>query len=652
VTFGRLTLSFPRRDADRRSGGPRRGAEFEGEYVITLDRTVRVLVAVGASALFLSATVSAATAEARSRTDGPRLVAPSRAVLASSAVRFRWARLGSARTYELRLSRSARFAGVESFRVRGLRTRLLLARGTWHWRVRALGHPASRWSVARRFRIRPVRDILPPTRPGAIRVGATTDSTVAVRFGAASDEFGVSAYRVLGNGHVLTVSARTAVTIHDLPCATTYTFAAVAVDLAGNRSRRSPVAHARTRPCLDALPPTAAGPLQAANVTDRSVALSWAPATDPDGSVAGYAVTRDGIQLGRPAANGFVATHLAANRTYVFAVRAIDRAGHGSTDAVSASVRTLLPVQATGPVHAFLLASTGASFLDLQRHYSQISVVYPTYFSVDVDGTLLGRNDPLVTSWAEQHGVRVLARVETQDPVRIHALLSDPDRRAALVSTVARQAAADGFDGISIDFEAGAATDRPFLTAFVQALATALHGQGQTLSVCVSPTTRPTLVGRPGFFDYAALAQAADELFVLAWDQHWSTSPAGPLASIGWVSQIVSYLDTLGQTAKLTIGAQLYGMDWPLGGRGVPLEFDDLQGLIAAVGAGPAMEPLALEPTFAYTDATGVPHAVWYANAESVSARLALFRARGYRIGVWRLGDEDQSLWAQPSVAP
>ena len=64
---------------------------------------------------------------------------------------------------------------------------------------------------------------------------------------------------------------------------------------------------------------------------------------------------------------------------YRFTVAAIDTHGYmGPAARVSAS--TADPAPTEGRAHAFLLASTGESFRDLQRHYRQVGTVYPTYF--------------------------------------------------------------------------------------------------------------------------------------------------------------------------------------------------------------------------------------------------------------------------------
>ena len=90
---------------------------------------------------------------------------------------------------------------------------------------------------------------------------------------------------------------------------------------------------------------------------------------------------------------------------------------------------TQAPLPATGPAYAYMLASTGKSFEDMQRHYRQIAVVSPTYYSLGRDLSIMGKDDPLVTNWARLRGIVVEPRVESQDPAILHNLLTSAANR-------------------------------------------------------------------------------------------------------------------------------------------------------------------------------------------------------------------------------
>jgi spore germination protein YaaH len=53
--------------------------------------------------------------------------------------------------------------------------------------------------------------------------------------------------------------------------------------------------------------------------------------------------------------------------------------------------------------------------------------------------------------------------------------------------------------------------------------------------------------------------------------------------------------------------------------------------------------------TFAYTRAR-VTHHVWYLDARAIAERIAIARRFGLDAGLWRLGEEDQEMWALPGV--
>jgi spore germination protein YaaH len=595
---------------------------------------------------------SALPADAARRLPGPAQAAPKpRAVVRTATVPFRWHATKRARGYDLRVARDRSFhAQMQTLHLRSAAGRLLLLPGRWYWKVRASGKVNSRWSNVRQLVVRPKGDAYPPSRPTALRVTAVAQDGVTVTFGASSDDHGVKAYELLaGNGKVLARGVASPLTAKGVACARTLVLHVRAVDAAGHVSQLSPVANARTRPCSDQLPPEAPGNMRALTVADTSVALAWDAARDPDGSVRRYAIYRNGVLLGQPASTGFLARHLAPATPYHFTLAAIDGGGHRSP-ASAVDITTQAPLPATGPVYAYMLATTGKSFEDMQRHYRQIAVVSPTYFHIAPDLSIAGVDDPLVTGWARLRGIAVEPRVETQDPAILHNLLASAATRTAVVGAISALVAENGYDGVNVDFEAGAAADRPLLVAFASELSQTLHAQGAKLTMAVGAKTGATLTGRNGFYDYPALAAVCDRLFTMAWDLHWATSPAGPISDATWVAKVIAYIKTVPNASRFIIGTQLYGFDWPLGAKATPLEWDDMTAVQASLGAVTLWDAVAQEPYFTYTDAALVVHTAYFATAQSVQGRLGQARAAGLGVGLWRLGDEDQETWSIPSL--
>ncbi|HKP89317.1 MAG TPA: glycosyl hydrolase family 18 protein [Thermoleophilaceae bacterium] len=492
-----------------------------------------------------------------------------------------------------------------------------------------------------------------PSAPGAL--GVTPDAGGAtVRLSwepARRGDARIVGYRVFRDGAVY---GQAPGTHRDIPVSSmrSYTFTVAAVDSAGKLSPEAgpvKVATGHTAPPA----PTA---LQARDVSDAAVTLSWTASVPGRGRVVGYRVYRDGSLVRQVQGTSFRLTNLAAETRHSLSVVAVDGLGYVSAPSAPLAVTTARPVQATGKAHAFLLASTFRSFQDFQAHYRQIDTVHPTYFDCNTSSQLVGKDDPLVTRWAQQRGVKVLARFNCQRSAMLDEILREPGLREYWLSGIADTVERYGYDGASLDFETGYASDRDVYTSFVTDLAQRLHDNGRLLSVAVSPKTKDVANHpRSTFFDYEGLSRAADTVFVMTWGYHWATSGPGPQDDIAWTQKVVNYTATMTNRSRFVVGIQLYGMDWPDGGGldhpATSYEYADVMALADRTGATPVRDVDGDAMHFSYTE-DGSQHEVWYPDARTEGARVRLAQDAGLGIGFWRLGREDQRLWDDPLLAP
>jgi spore germination protein YaaH len=493
----------------------------------------------------------------------------------------------------------------------------------------------------------------PPGAPRALAVdGGEGGLQLTWRAGAHGDGR-LAGYRVLRDGAVLGQTRRTS---WRLPAASnrSYRFAVIAVDTRGRRSTRSNAVTVRT----GHQPPATPAGLEALTVSDAEIGVRWQPSRASAGRIAGYRVLRDGAVVAQVTGTSLLLEQLAAGATYRISVEAVDGLGYVSRPAPAVTARTQDPVPSTGLAHAYLLASTDQSFTDFRAHYRGIGYVYPTYFDCTAGADLAGHDDLLITRWAQARRVRVLPRINCQRTTVIHRIVTDPDTRDEWLNTLTGLVSDDGYDGVSLDFEAGAASDRAALSSFVEELAARLHASGKLLSMAVSPKIKdiPTHP-RSGIFDYPRLSQAADFLFVLGWGLHWTTSAPGSPDDLSWASSVVAYVASMPLRHKFVYGTNLYGLDWPAGGGpakpATPYEFADLATRLPALGATGALDPASDTFHATYTDGSGVAHDVWYPDATTVADRVRLAQAAGLGgVGFWRLGREDQRVWSDPLIAP
>ena len=199
--------------------------------------------------------------------------------------------------------------------------------------------------------------------------------------------------------------------------------------------------------------------------------------------------------------------------------------------------------------------------------------------------------------------------------------------------------AAAPYDGVQIDFELVPARDRKHFLTFIADLRYML-GQAKWFSVCV-PARFKKLTD--DIYPYAEIASYCDRVFIMAYDEHWSTSAPGPIASVDWCKKILEYAQKSIPTKKLIMGIPFYGRFWAEQATEGAYYFSRLNRMMVAAG----VENITYEddiPKVTYTtqvDVTG-----YFNDAYSDVNLLRVYEAAGVqKIGFWRVGQEDPEFW-------
>lgn len=491
---------------------------------------------------------------------------------------------------------------------------------------------------------------IPPEGPTQLAALKVTDTTATLSWteGSATDGSLVG-YLVIKDGQAERVVSGLTTTVK-LASERHYTFTVRALDSAGYLSAPAPDLTVFTTHT----PPPAPTGLTAGEVTASSAVIHWSPSSAVSGTIVGYRVFRNDTPVGQTALPEMTLTSLAPSSAYRLTVEAVDSLGAISPLTPPLQIETADPTPTHGNVQAFLLASTDQSFDDLQAHYQQVGVVYPTYFNCGRQGAVTGANDPLVTGWALARQIEVMPRLNCQEPGDEDEILNEPSVREALINRLAALGLQEGYSGYQIDFEGAQPSERGAFTTFVTLLAERLHAQGEKLSTVVTAKYYNIMSGRAAMYDDAALSAVSDYVFVLDWGLHWTTSTPGPLDELSWFTRVADYTATLPNKSKFVLGMPMYGIDWPNGGGtsnpGTPLEYDNVMAEVDEFGVTPEWEPTAAEPHFSYVDSSGVQHSVWYSDRRSIAAHVAVAESLGLGVGLWHLGSEDQSIWELPGL--
>jgi spore germination protein YaaH len=485
-----------------------------------------------------------------------------------------------------------------------------------------------------------------PTSPAELAAESVTDSSAMLAWstGGASGAH-VTGYQLFKDSRLVGVIHGQRTTVA-LASERSYEFAVATVDSTGAVSQPSKSLVVVTTHT----PPSTPSSLAASAVTSGSVTLNWSPSAPVSGAIVGYRVFRDGVPLGQTAGAGMAVEGLAPSTSYTFTVVAVDSLGAISATSEPVTVQTAEPPPTHGDVQAFLLASTDQSFHDLEAHYQQVGVVYPTYFECGAGGTVTGRDDPLVTGWATARKIAVMPRLNCQNVHDEEQILNEPATRQTMIERLAVLCRENGYQGVQIDFEGAPPAERNPFTAFITLLAERLHAQGDKLSTIVTAKYFNVPTGRAAMYDDAALSVPSDYLFVLDWGLHWTTSGPGSIDEYGWFKKVAEYTATMPHRSKFVLGMPMYGLDWADGGGpahpATALEYAGVSALAAQQGIEPQWDPVALSPHFSYRDSEGAQHEVWFTDTQSIGARADLARSLGLGVGLWRLGEEDQGIWA------
>ncbi|MFC3800252.1 S-layer homology domain-containing protein [Cohnella sp. GCM10012308] len=283
---------------------------------------------------------------------------------------------------------------------------------------------------------------------------------------------------------------------------------------------------------------------------------------------------------------------------------------------------------------------------------SGINTLSPRSFFLDKSGSVSDNANASLISWAHGKGKQVWAMVGNRsDQAATHTMLADAKRRSAFVQQLAALVRQYGLDGLNVDFENMAPSDRQTFTLFIAELNVALDKVPAVLSVDVSPDlgTDWTEV-----FDYAALGKAADYIVLMGYDEHWSGGAPGSVSSLPWLKQGLTTLLKQVSAARVIMALPLYNREWhTVAGTTASEEISLVRQneLVTTMRANVKWEETTGQ-YYAYYGTAASLHRIWLEDGRSLSLRIALGQSLGVAgYGFWYMGGESLDVWASMANA-
>ena len=222
-------------------------------------------------------------------------------------------------------------------------------------------------------------------------------------------------------------------------------------------------------------------------------------------------------------------------------------------------------------------------------------------------------------------------------------LLANPAARNRLISDVTQYAVAAKQAGIVVDFEEVPDASQENFQKFIGQFAPAMHAVGLKLMIA--------LPARDDSYDYEFFGKETDAIILMNYDQHWLTSPPGPIAAQDWFVENLRQVLEVVPAQKIVVGIANYSYDWTEPSKKEKPhaeEFSIQEALLHAYESESEIEfdPASLNPHYSYSDERNHTHQVWMLDAVTAYNELRASERLGVQgTALWRLGSSDSSLW-------
>jgi spore germination protein YaaH len=250
--------------------------------------------------------------------------------------------------------------------------------------------------------------------------------------------------------------------------------------------------------------------------------------------------------------------------------------------------------------------------------------VYPDNFRSDI--MVAPRTMALITSY---FGSRF-------HPEIIRGLGGSPQAAGITAGAIAALIDSTAYRGVVIDFEGMTPRDLDALLMVTRAVSDSVRAHGVHTVVIAVPA------GDTAAYPSALLLESADLIMAMLYDQHWSASPPGPIASPDWVARNLGTRVAEVGAARIVAAFPLYGYRWRKSAETEVIGFEDARRLTTMTNTALVRDHSS--ETLHATSPEGWE--LWVSDRGLLEKLVLDARQLGVRsFALWRLGLEDPEVW-------
>lgn len=309
------------------------------------------------------------------------------------------------------------------------------------------------------------------------------------------------------------------------------------------------------------------------------------------------------------------------------------------------------------------LAVNGYVYPFVDREVLRRQLPYLTYLTMftygfTTEGTLIDLDDEELIRIAREAGVAPLMHLSTLTPEGnfsselANILLNDPVLQDQIINQVLAVMRAKEYEGLDVDFEFVAPENRQNYIDFIDKVTNRLNAEGYIVIVALAPKTS---ADQPGLLyeahDYAGLGAVSNAVLLMTYEWGYSAGPPMAVAPIPQVRRVLDYAVTAIEPSKIYLGMPNYGYDWPLPfiqgeTRAPSIGNQEAVDIARRYGAAIQFDPVSQAPHFNYYSSSWQQHEVWFEDARSIRAKLALTGEYGLTgVGYWNLMRDFPQNW-------